>query len=38
MLTQLSTIKRRLAIPESDSQHDALLTAAIEAVGTLFVR
>ncbi len=35
MLTQLSTIKRRLAIPESDSQHDALLTAAIEAVGTL---
>lgn len=36
MLTQLSTMKRRLAIPESDPQHDALLTAAIEAVGTLF--
>jgi hypothetical protein len=36
MLTQLSTVKLRLAIAEADTQHDALLTSAIESVSALF--
>lgn len=32
MLTQLSTVKSRLAIPDADTTSDALLTAAIKAV------
>jgi len=36
MLTQLSTLKARLAIPDIDPQHDALLTTAIAAVSARF--
>ena len=36
MLTQLSTVKARLAIPEADTTNDALLTAAIKAVSARF--
>ena len=36
MLTQLSTVKSRLAIPEADTTSDALLTSAIEAVSARF--
>ena len=36
MLTQLSTVKARLAILESDTQYDALLTTAIKAVSARF--
>ena len=36
MLTQLSTVKARLAIPDVDTTNDALLTAAIEAVSARF--
>lgn len=38
MLTQLSTVKQRLALLESDTRFDALLTAAIKAVGQRFDR
>ena len=36
MLTQLSTVKARLAIPTEDTQYDALLTNAIKAVSARF--
>ncbi len=36
MLTQLSTGKSRLAIPDADTSHDALLTSAIKAVSARF--
>jgi hypothetical protein len=36
MLTILSTIKSRLAILESDTTYDALLTSAIRAVSARF--
>jgi hypothetical protein len=36
MLTQLSTVKARLAIPDTDTQFDALLTGAIQAVSARF--
>src|SRR5579864_3614695 len=36
MLTQLSTVKARLAIPEADTSNDALLTSAIKAVSARF--
>src|SRR5512140_3431673 len=36
MLTQLSTVKARLAIPEADTTNDAILTAAIKAVSARF--
>jgi hypothetical protein len=36
MITQLSTVKARLAIPDADSTSDALLTAAIKAVSARF--
>jgi hypothetical protein len=36
MLTQLSTVKSRLAIPEADTTNDALLTSAIKAVSARF--
>jgi hypothetical protein len=36
MLTQLSTLKSRLAILESDTQYDALLTNAIKSVSARF--
>ena len=36
MLTQLSTLKSRLAIPDTDPQYDALLTNAIKSVTTRF--
>ena len=38
MLTQLSTIKARLAILDGDTQFDGLLTRAIEAVSARFDR
>lgn len=38
MLTQLTTVKARLAIPGSDTQFDDLLTRAIEAVSARFDR
>ena len=36
MLTQLSTLKTRLAIDQFDLQYDAILTNAIKAVGARF--
>ncbi|HWW00462.1 MAG TPA: hypothetical protein VNZ64_12250 [Candidatus Acidoferrum sp.] len=36
MITQLTTIKARLAIPDADTTNDALLTAAIKAVSARF--
>ncbi len=36
MLAQLSAVKSRLAIPDADTSHDALLTAAIKAVSARF--
>ncbi len=36
MITQLATIKSRLAIPGADTASDALLTAAIKAVSARF--
>jgi hypothetical protein len=36
MLTQLSTVKTRLGIAPADTQYDALLTGAIQAVGLRF--
>jgi hypothetical protein len=36
MLTQLSTLKARLAIPDTDPQYDALLTNAIKSVSARF--
>jgi len=36
MLTQLSTVKARLAIAEADTQFDALLTSFIQAASTIF--
>lgn len=36
MLTQLSTLKSRLAIPEADTTSDALLTSAIKALSARF--
>jgi hypothetical protein len=36
MLTQLATIKTRLAIPTEDTQYDTLLTNAIQAVSARF--
>ncbi len=36
MLTQLSTVKSRLAIPEADTTNDALLTSAIKALSARF--
>ena len=36
MLTQLSTLKSRLAIPEADTSNDALLTSAIKAISARF--
>src|SRR5208282_439881 len=36
MLTLLSTLKSRLAIPDTDPQYDALLTNAIKSVGARF--
>jgi hypothetical protein len=36
MLTQLPTLKSRLAIPDTDNQYDALLTSAIKAVSARF--
>ncbi len=36
MLVQLPAVKSRLAIPDTDPQHDALLTAAIEALSARF--
>jgi hypothetical protein len=36
MLTTLSTLKSRLAIPAEDTQYDTLLTAAIKAVSGRF--
>src|SRR5208282_3620743 len=36
MLTQLSTLKARLAIPDTDQQYDALLTNAIKSVSARF--
>jgi hypothetical protein len=36
MLTQLSTVKARLAIPEADTNNDALLTSAIKATSARF--
>ena len=36
MLTQLPTLKARLAIPDADTTNDALLTAAIKAVSVRF--
>jgi hypothetical protein len=36
MITQLSTIKARIAIPDADTTNDALLTAAIKAVSVRF--
>src|SRR5512140_3612744 len=36
MLTQLSTVKARLAIPEADTTNDAIITAAIKAVSARF--
>ncbi|HWW03045.1 MAG TPA: hypothetical protein VNZ64_25315 [Candidatus Acidoferrum sp.] len=36
MITQLATIKSRLAIPDADTTNDALLTAAIKAVTARF--
>ena len=38
MLTQLSTIKQRLAIAELDTQYDSLLASAIRAVSERFDR
>ena len=36
MLTQLSTLKSRLSIPDSDTTNDAILTSAIKAVSARF--
>ena len=36
MLTQLATVKVRLAIPEADTTNDAILTAMIKAVSARF--
>jgi len=36
MLTQLATIKSRLAIPDADTTNDALLTNAIKALSVRF--
>jgi hypothetical protein len=36
MLTQLATVRARLALPGTDTQFDALLTRAIEAVSARF--
>jgi hypothetical protein len=36
MLTQLSTVKSRLAIPEADTTSDALLASAIKAISARF--
>ncbi len=36
MITQLATLKSRLAIPDADTTTDALLTAAIKAVSARF--
>ena len=36
MLTQLSTIKSRLCIPEADTTNDAFLTSAIKAISARF--
>src|SRR5436189_854858 len=36
MLTQLSTVKSRLAIPDTDVTQDDLLTFAIEAISARF--
>jgi hypothetical protein len=36
MLTQLSTVKARLSIPEADTTNDALLTTAIKAISARF--
>ena len=38
MLTQLSTVKSRLALPLGDTSYDALLTSAITAVSSRFDR
>ncbi len=38
MLTQLTTLKNRLGIPEIDTTNDALLTTAIQAVSARFDR
>ncbi len=38
MLTQLATVKARLAISAEDTQYDALLTSAISAVSARFDR
>lgn len=38
MITLLSTVKNRLALVETDVQHDAMLTRFIEAAGTIFER
>ncbi len=32
LLTQLSAVKSRLSIPDTDPQYDALLTTAVEAL------
>ena len=36
MLTQLPTVKSRLAIPDADTTNDAILTSAIKAVSARF--
>src|SRR2546426_10513792 len=36
MLTQLSTVKSRLSIPELDTTYDGLLTSAIKAISDRF--
>ncbi len=36
MLTQLSSVKARLALPDADTSHDALLTSAIKGVSARF--
>ena len=38
MLTQLSTVKSRLGLLDTDTQYDALLTNAIKAVSARFDR
>jgi hypothetical protein len=38
MLTQLSTLKQRLAIPDVDIQYDSLLTSALAAISARFDR
>ena len=38
MLTQLSTVKTRLALLDTDTQYDAVLTAAIKGVSARFDR